>query len=91
MKKNLIIFVTILNLMSIGTVSSAYAFVDPVSLTVIFGATFLTAVTGTEIVKQEKAVPVSAQDKDQNATQVQEKTDKVTETQTKTNLVPNGS
>ena len=91
MKKTFIIFIAILNLISFSPVSSAYAFVDPASLTLIFSAVFATAVTGAEAVKhsQDKSAQVQDKKKDEQKVQTQEKTDKVTEIGM--NLVPSGS
>ncbi len=54
MKKQVSIIFTILTLVSFGSVSSARAFVDPVSLTLILGAAFTTVVTGAEVSKQTR-------------------------------------
>lgn len=51
----------ILTLISFGTVSSAYAFVDLVSLTLIIGTGFFALVTGAETSKHPKQEPVAAQ------------------------------
>lgn len=83
MKKNFIIFVALLNFISFGTASSAYALIDPASLTLIFGAVFVTAVTGAETIKhsQEESAQVQEDQKDpQEKVQIHENADKVTET-----------
>gem|GEM_PF-3498553 len=54
MKKSLIILTAILALTVFGTVSSAHAFIDPVSLTVILGVTMIVTVTGAEIFYHKK-------------------------------------
>ena len=60
MKKTLITLMIILTLISFGTVSSAYAFVDLVSLTLIIGTGFFALVTGAELSKHPKEEPVVA-------------------------------
>lgn len=54
MKKNLIIFLTLLAFVSFGIVSNAQAFIDPVSLTVILGITMATIVVTAEKNHDEK-------------------------------------
>lgn len=54
MKKNLAILAVILALTAFGTVSSAQAFIDPVTLTIILGVTMIVTVTSAEIVHNEK-------------------------------------
>ncbi len=60
-KKALIIPITILLLISFGAVTSANAFVDPISLSVIIGVSFLTLVTAKEAIKNANTQPVQEQ------------------------------
>lgn len=61
MKKNLAILAVILALTAFGTVSSAQAFIDPVTLTLILGVTMIVTVTSAEIVHNEKVDPPEKQ------------------------------
>ncbi|WDP88561.1 MAG: hypothetical protein HUN04_01905 [Desulfobacter sp.] len=58
MKKKLVILMVILAVAVFGTVSSARAFIDPVSLSVILGTVMIVLVTGAEIhyAKEDKDV-----------------------------------
>ena len=62
-KKSLIIPMAIVVLLAFGTVTSANAFVDPISLSVLIGTTFLTLVTANEVVKHTSDEPVKEQAK----------------------------
>jgi flagellar motor component MotA len=62
-KKALIIPIAIIALLAFGTVTSAQAFVDPISLSVIIGASFLTLVTANEVIKNPTTKPVQKQAK----------------------------
>ena len=53
-KKSLIIPIAIIALVAFGSVTSANAFIDPISLSVIIGASFLTLVTANETIKHIK-------------------------------------
>lgn len=57
-KKALIIPIAIIVLLAFGTVTSAHAFVDPISLSVIIAASFFTLVTANEVIKQTNTKPV---------------------------------
>jgi len=61
MKKNLAILTVILALTAFGTVSSAQAFIDPVTLTIILGVTMIVTVTSAEIIHNEKVDPPEKQ------------------------------
>ena len=60
-KKALIIPITFIALLAFGTVTSAQAFVDPISLSIIIGASFLTLVTANEAIKHENTKPAKEQ------------------------------
>ena len=60
-KKALIIPIAIIVLLAFGTVTSARAFVDPISLSVIIAASFLTLVTANEVIKHSSTKPVPEQ------------------------------
>ena len=60
-KKTLIIPIAIIALVAFGTVTSAHAFVDPISLSVIIGASFFTLVTANEAIKHANTKPVQEQ------------------------------
>jgi flagellar motor component MotA len=62
-KKALIIPMAIVVLLVFGIGTSANAFVDPISLSVIIGASFLTLVTANEMAKHTNTGPVKAQAK----------------------------
>lgn len=62
-KKSLIIPIAIIVLLAFGAVTSAQAFVDPISLSVIIGASFFTLVTANEVIKHSKPKPVQEQTK----------------------------
>ena len=53
-KKSLIIPIAIIALVAFGSVTSANAFIDPISLSVIIGSSFLTLVTASETIKHIK-------------------------------------
>ncbi|WP_022665017.1 hypothetical protein [Desulfospira joergensenii] len=93
MKKKLITFIAILNLIFFSSISSAQAFIDPASLTLIFGAAFVTVVTGSELIRDSQAEPAQAQIQKEDPVkgQAREKTDKITETQIGTDPSPSGS
>lgn len=56
-KKALIIPIAIIVLLGFGTVTSVHAFVDPISLSVIIGASFFTLVTANEVIKHSNTEP----------------------------------
>ena len=89
MKKNLIIFVALLNIVSFGSVSSAHAFIDPASLTLILGAAFITAVAGSEAAKHAQEESAQVQDQKGAREKVPVQDNRVTETGM--NLAPSGS
>jgi flagellar motor component MotA len=60
-KKALIIPIAIIALLAFGTVTSANAFIDPISLSVIIGACFLTLVTANEAIKHTDTKPAKEQ------------------------------
>ena len=60
-KKALIIPIAIIVLLAFGAVTSANAFVDPISLSVIIGVGFLTLVTANEAIKNANIQPVQEQ------------------------------
>ncbi len=60
-KKALIIPIAIIVLLAFGAVTSANAFVDPISLSVIIGVGFLTLVTANEAIKNANTQPVQEQ------------------------------
>lgn len=60
-KKALIIPIAIIVLLAFGAVTSANAFVDPISLSVIIGVGFLTLVTANEAIKKAHTQPVQKQ------------------------------
>lgn len=60
-KKVLIIPIAIIVLLAFGAVTSANAFVDPISLSVIIGVGFLTLVTANEAIKNANIQPVQEQ------------------------------
>ena len=68
-KKTILISVAIITLVAFGTVSSACAFADPVSISIALGAGFLTLVTATEQVKETKAAMAQQRTKEQQAKQ----------------------
>lgn len=76
-KKSLIIPMAIVVLLVFGIGSSANAFVDPISLSVIIGASFLTLVTANEVAKQYNTEPVKAQAKAQELKQNVDDTSKI--------------
>lgn len=71
-KKTLVIPAVIIVLLAFVTVTSAQAFVDPISLSVIIGASFFTLVTTNEAIKHSKTKPVQKRAK---ATELRQKTD----------------
>jgi flagellar motor component MotA len=62
-KKALIIPVAVIALLAFGTVTSAHAFIDPISLSVIIGAGFLTLVAANEAIKNTNTKTVKEQAK----------------------------
>ena len=60
-KKALITPIAIIVLLAFGAVTSANAFVDPISLSVIIGVGFLTLVTANEAIKNANTQPVQEQ------------------------------
>ena len=76
-KKALIIPMAIVVLLAFGTVTSANAFVDPISLSVIIGASFLTLVTANEVVKHTGTEPVKEQAKAHELRQKVDDTSKI--------------
>ena len=60
-KKALIVPIAIIALVAFGTVTSANAFVDPISLSVSIGASFLTLVTANEMIKHTNTEPAKEQ------------------------------
>ncbi len=68
-KKALIIPIAIIVLLAFGAVTSANAFVDPISLSVIIGVGFLTLVTANEAIKNANTQPVQEQAKAQELKQ----------------------
>jgi len=63
-KKTIFISIAIVALVTFGTVSSAYAFADPISISIVLGAGFITLVTAAEQVKDTKAVTAQQQTKE---------------------------
>jgi len=63
-KKTIFISIAIITLVAFGTVSSAYAFADPISISIVLGAGFITLVTAAEQVKDTKAVTAQQQAKE---------------------------
>jgi len=76
-KKALIIPMTIVVLLVFGIFTSANAFVDPISLSVIIGASFLTLVTANEVVKHANTEPVQEQAKAHELKQKVDDTSKI--------------
>ena len=62
-KKALIIPIAVIALLAFGTVTSAHAFIDPISLSVIIGAGFLTLVAANEAIKNTNTKTVKEQAK----------------------------
>ncbi len=71
-KKALIIPIAIIVLLAFGTVTSARAFVEPISLSVIIAAGFFTLVTANEVIKHTNTKPVKEQ---ANASEIRQKAD----------------
>ena len=63
-KKTILISIAAITLVAFGMVSSAYAFADPVSISIVLGAGFITLVTAVESIKQTKAVTAQKQTKE---------------------------
>lgn len=68
-KKTIIISIAIITLVAFGTVSTAYAFADPISISIALGVGFLTLVTVAEEVKDTKATMAQQQAEEQQAKQ----------------------
>lgn len=68
-KKTTIISIAIIALIAFGTVSSAHAIVEPVSLAVVLGAGFITLVTASEGIKHTQAEIVQKQETPSEAKQ----------------------
>lgn len=62
-KKSIVTFVALISFMSFGAVSSARAFIDPASLSIILGATVVTLVAGSEHSQQVKEEQAKAEQK----------------------------
>jgi flagellar motor component MotA len=71
-KKALIIPIAIVVLLTFGVATSAHAFVDPISLSIIIGASFFTLVTANEVIKRGTTKPVQEQ---ANAPELKQKVD----------------
>lgn len=71
-KKTILISFAIITLVAFGTVSSAYAFADPISISIVLGAGFISLVTAAEEVKDTKAAMALQQAKEQQAKQQEE-------------------
>ena len=67
MKKSLIIAVAIMALVSFGTVNSAQALIDPLSMTVVCTVAFVSLVAGDKVAHKDDTP------KDQGQAQVEEK------------------
>jgi len=76
-KKTLVIPAIIIVLLAFGTVTSAQAFVDPISLSVIIGASFFTLVTANEAIKHTNSKPVQDHAKAPESIQKDDGTSKV--------------
>lgn len=76
-KKSVVIFVAIIALMSFGTVSSAQAFIDPASLSIILGATMISIVVESEHVQHVKEEHAKSQEQQKKDTEQTKKADHV--------------
>lgn len=76
-KKAIVIPTVIVVLLVFGTVTSAHAFVDPISLSVIIGASFLTLVTANEVIKHTSTEPTQERAKTQEFKQKVDDSSKV--------------
>ena len=63
-KKTILISIAIITLVAFGLVSSAYAFADPISISIALGAGFFTLITAAEGIKQTQAVTAQKQTKE---------------------------
>jgi len=63
-KKTILISIAIITLVAFGTVSTAYAFADPISISIALGAGFFTLVTAAEGIKQTQSATAQKQTKE---------------------------